>query len=98
MGIKEHHLLLYPLSIFTDIAISPKKVGSLVDAKQRTILFLIADTGAGHRSAANAIRNAIRLISQQEQAEWLASRSGETLASAQAPSADVATELLPPTY
>ena len=37
---------------------------------QRTILFLIADTGAGHRSAANAIRNAIALISQQEQEAW----------------------------
>src|SRR6266516_1134549 len=34
---------------------------------QRTVLFLIADTGAGHRSAANAIRNAITLIAQQEQ-------------------------------
>lgn len=39
-------------------------------ANQRTLLFLIADTGAGHRSAANAIRNAITLISQQEQEEW----------------------------
>lgn len=39
---------------------------------QRTILFLIADTGAGHRSAANAIRNAIILIAQKEQEEWLA--------------------------
>ncbi len=39
---------------------------------QRTLLFLIADTGAGHRSAANAIRNAINLISQKEQEEWLA--------------------------
>src|SRR2546421_478930 len=37
---------------------------------QRTILFLIADTGAGHRSAANAIRNAINLIVQKEQEEW----------------------------
>jgi 1,2-diacylglycerol 3-beta-galactosyltransferase len=73
-------------------------VGSLVDAKQRTILFLIADTGAGHRSAANAIRNAIRLISQQEQAEWLARHQSGTLASAQTLSADVMTELLPPTY
>jgi len=41
-----------------------------VNATQRTILFLIADTGAGHRSAANAINNAITLISQQEQEEW----------------------------
>ncbi len=30
--------------------------------KQRRILFLIADTGGGHRSAARAISNAIRLI------------------------------------
>ncbi|HLI09259.1 MAG TPA: glycosyltransferase [Ktedonobacteraceae bacterium] len=37
---------------------------------QRTILFLIADTGAGHRSAANAIRNAILLLREQELAEW----------------------------
>ncbi|MBV8822377.1 MAG: glycosyltransferase, partial [Ktedonobacteraceae bacterium] len=34
---------------------------------ERTILFLIADTGAGHRSAANAISNAIKIISRQEQ-------------------------------
>ena len=33
----------------------------------RTILFLIADTGAGHRSAANAIRNAIAMLAQREQ-------------------------------
>lgn len=39
---------------------------------QRTLLFLIADTGAGHRSAANAIRNAISLIAQKEQEDWLA--------------------------
>ncbi|WP_242527459.1 MGDG synthase family glycosyltransferase [Ktedonosporobacter rubrisoli] len=37
---------------------------------QRTILFLIADTGAGHRSAANAISHAITLLSQEEQARW----------------------------
>jgi 1,2-diacylglycerol 3-beta-galactosyltransferase len=48
-----------------------------VDQSQRTILFLIADTGAGHRSAANAIRNAITLISQQEQEQWRARREGE---------------------
>ncbi|HZT99303.1 MAG TPA: glycosyltransferase [Ktedonobacteraceae bacterium] len=47
----------------------------LVTATQRTILFLIADTGAGHRSAANAITNAIRLISQKEQEEWQAGQS-----------------------
>ncbi|MBV9688990.1 MAG: glycosyltransferase [Ktedonobacteraceae bacterium] len=34
---------------------------------ERTILFLIADTGAGHRSAANAISSAIRIISRQKQ-------------------------------
>ena len=45
---------------------------------QRTILFLIADTGAGHRSAANAIRNAIMLISQKEQEEWLARQQNST--------------------
>ena len=44
---------------------------------QRTILFLIADTGAGHRSAANAIRYAITLISQQEQELWRAQHDGE---------------------
>ncbi|HEY6542217.1 MAG TPA: glycosyltransferase [Ktedonobacteraceae bacterium] len=40
----------------------------------RTILFLIADTGAGHRSAANAIRNAISLIVQREQEQSTASQ------------------------
>jgi len=43
-----------------------------VNATQRTLLFLIADTGAGHRSAANAINNAITLISKQQQQEWQA--------------------------
>lgn len=62
---------------------------------QRTILFLIADTGAGHRSAANAIRNAIRLISQQEQAEWLACHQN-TLVAAVPASAATRTELPPP--
>lgn len=42
----------------------------LLNSTQRTILFLIADTGAGHRSAANAISNAIRIIEQREQEEW----------------------------
>ncbi len=45
---------------------------------QRTILFLIADTGAGHRSAANAIRNAVTLIAQKEQEEWLAQQQTAT--------------------
>lgn len=44
---------------------------------QRTIVFLIADTGAGHRSAANAIRNAITFISQQEQEQWRARHDGD---------------------
>jgi 1,2-diacylglycerol 3-beta-galactosyltransferase len=48
------------------------EVSGVANANERTILFLIADTGAGHRSAANAIRNAINLLSQKEQAEWLA--------------------------
>lgn len=50
-----------------------------MEVTQRTILFLIADTGAGHRSAANAISNAIKLISQQEQAEWLARHTSDTV-------------------
>ena len=49
-------------------------MSKLSDPTQRTILFLIADTGAGHRSAANAITNAIRIISQREQEEWHARR------------------------
>ncbi len=32
---------------------------------------MIADTGAGHRSAANAISNAIKIIAQKQQEEWL---------------------------
>lgn len=48
------------------------EVSGLANASERTILFLIADTGAGHRSAANAIRNAMTLISQKEQEEWYA--------------------------
>ncbi|HZU69802.1 MAG TPA: glycosyltransferase [Ktedonobacteraceae bacterium] len=43
---------------------------SSLKAPQRTILFLIADTGAGHRSAANAIRNAMILLAQHEQEQW----------------------------
>ncbi len=43
-----------------------------MNATQRTILFLIADTGAGHRSAANAINNAITLLAKQQQQEWQA--------------------------
>ncbi|GER88646.1 galactosyldiacylglycerol synthase [Dictyobacter vulcani] len=63
-------------------------MSQLSDSTQRTILFLIADTGAGHRSAANAISNAIRLISQREQEAWLAQR----------PATEAEGELPPPTY
>ncbi len=49
-----------------------------MNGPQRTILFLIADTGAGHRSAANAIRNALILIAQKEQEEWLAQQQMAT--------------------
>jgi 1,2-diacylglycerol 3-beta-galactosyltransferase len=38
---------------------------------QRSVLFLIADTGAGHRSAANALRTAIEIIAEEEQRKWL---------------------------
>ena len=65
----------------------------MANATERTLLFLIADTGAGHRSAANAIRNAITLISQKEQEEWLARQQNATddgAALEQAPA--------PPTY
>lgn len=41
---------------------------------QRTILFLIADTGAGHRSAANALRNAINIIAEEEHQKWMKSQ------------------------
>jgi UDP-N-acetylglucosamine:LPS N-acetylglucosamine transferase len=49
-----------------------------LNGPQRTILFLIADTGAGHRSAANAIRNAVSLIAQKENEEWLARQQTAT--------------------
>jgi 1,2-diacylglycerol 3-beta-galactosyltransferase len=75
-------------------------VNSLQNATQRTILFLIADTGAGHRSAANAISNALKIIAQREQEGWLAAhaaneagQSGEII-----PSRGVATSEPPPTY
>ena len=84
-------------------------VSQLGDATQRTILFLIADTGAGHRSAANAISNAIRLISQREQEAWLArvsekKQAGDTNTNPADRSLssiltqDLAPELQPPTY
>lgn len=53
---------------------------SETETPQRTILFLIADTGAGHRSAANAIRNAILLLTGQERAAWQQQQAqGETM-------------------
>jgi 1,2-diacylglycerol 3-beta-galactosyltransferase len=77
-------------------------VSQLSDPTQRTILFLIADTGAGHRSAANAISNAMRLISQQEQEAWLARRQKDVSADAAALDRDEAlaakNELPPSTY
>jgi len=63
----------------------------LVNQSQRTILFLIADTGAGHRSAANAIRHAITLLSQQEQEQWRSQHDG-------ADDAQLSSESAPPTY
>ncbi len=43
-----------------------------MEGSQRTILFLIADTGAGHRSAANALRNAITILAEEAQQQWQA--------------------------
>src|SRR5947209_20605948 len=63
------------------------------------MLFLIADTGAGHRSAANAIRNAITLISQREQEAWHATQQNASITTTGAReqlAADVSPP--PPTY
>ena len=69
---------------------------------QRTILFLIADTGAGHRSAANAINNAITIISKQQQQVWQAQQEAQlAVNTADAPTAtQTATTVVsqPPTY
>ncbi len=68
---------------------------------QRTILFLIADTGAGHRSAANAINNAITLISKQQQQEWQARQEAQHMeesAGAQKTMQATAVQPQPPTY
>lgn len=75
------------------------EVSCLEKTSQRTILFLIADTGAGHRSAANAIRIAITLISQKEQEEWHARQQQSTESGAHA-GEQLKTELspVPPTY
>ncbi|GAC1645915.1 MAG: glycosyltransferase [Ktedonobacteraceae bacterium] len=69
-----------------------------MDARQRTILFLIADTGAGHRSAAHAINNAITLISKQQQQEWQVHPDAQSAAknSAGAQKATQVTAVLPP--
>ena len=56
---------------------------------QRTILFLIADTGAGHRSAANALRNAITIMAEEKRNKWL---------EGQQKGADVENMPEPPTY
>lgn len=52
---------------------------------QRTILFLIADTGAGHRSAANALRNAINIIAEEEQKKWLEGQQESVVGSPEPP-------------
>ncbi len=70
-------------------------MNGLANASQRTILFLIADTGAGHRSAANAMRNAIMLISQKQQEEWRARQQEQEGAGTER---EATTEPPPPTY
>jgi 1,2-diacylglycerol 3-beta-galactosyltransferase len=97
-GMKEQYCSFVPLCYVCVNAITHTKttiqVSGLAKALQRTILFLIADTGAGHRSAANAIRNAITLISQKEQEEWHARQQECTEKDEQCPTAVAA----PPTY
>src|SRR5712692_5157648 len=75
-------------------------VNSLLNATQRTILFLIADTGAGHRSAANAISNALKIIAQRELEEWQAAHTANEIAQAgeAIQPAGVAISESPPTY
>lgn len=55
-------------------------------SRPRTILFLISDTGAGHRSAANAIHAAMRLI--QERQEQAPRATGASAAQKTAPDAN----------
>ncbi len=64
-----------------------------MNGQERTILFLIADTGAGHRSAANAIRNAISIIAQREQEKWLALQQ-ESAGQAETPLTSTASDML----
>src|SRR4051812_4282208 len=67
MGIKDVPIgFLYPCFF-----IKSREGGDLLKGSQRTILFLIADTGAGHRSAANALRNAINILAEEEHRTWL---------------------------
>ena len=74
-------------------------MSGLVNTVQRTILFLIADTGAGHRSAANAIRNAIALISQQEQEAWrVKQQKSVEEQGGEGRDADAVSSVAPPTY
>jgi 1,2-diacylglycerol 3-beta-galactosyltransferase len=61
----------------------------LLKGSQRTILFLIADTGAGHRSAANALRNAINIMAEDRHRKWLEGQQRGT---------DVENTPEPPTY
>jgi len=71
-------------------------MSQLLNVTQRTILFLIADTGAGHRSAANAISNAIKIIAEQKQEAWHARHHTDVITASQ--QADQAAELPPPVY
>ena len=73
----------------------------MANATQRTLLFLIADTGAGHRSAANAINNALKLIEQQQQEEWHARQRAREIERNASGNVIVEKELItpaPPTY
>jgi 1,2-diacylglycerol 3-beta-galactosyltransferase len=47
---------------------SHTELGLHTPTARRTVLFLIADTGAGHRSAARAIARALRLVDEHERA------------------------------
>src|SRR5579864_6483409 len=86
MGIKVR--LFAPLSLFTLSVFRYSLINKRNDplkGQERTILFLIADTGAGHRSAANAIRNAISIIAQREQEQWLALQQESAAQQAETP-------------
>lgn len=71
MGIKDARFgVLYPHFLYEEF----RKGSNPLKGSQRTILFLIADTGAGHRSAANALRNAINIIAEEEHKRWVESQ------------------------